>query len=424
MKFLSNILVLLYLSGLVAQTFGGTTGALAGKVTDVSTGEPLPGVNIVIVGSGRGGVTNSKGEFSITGVTPGKYLVRASLIGYKTIEAKNIEIEADQTTIFNFRLASTDIEVEGVTAYGERPIVDTRKLSGDQTFNRDKIEQLPNLKGVEDVLTLQAGVVKFGNQLFLRGGRANETQILIDGVPVNNIGGGGVTAGTSNANEQLQQLYAGTATTGGGALSVSANAIQSVSVSSSGLDAEYGNAQSGVVNITTKAGGEKYSGSLQYRTDGISPGGGFDERYYSGFFGGPEPLSTYLLPELGLEIPGKLTFFMSADFSQKDGPYDYNTSQFYHPLKRKIKFAGILGFLDDIGFSYTDKQTNSYSFNTKFSYQIGDNDQFSYSYRANVNSSHQLYGSYSWLNMYDSTGSRLKLGTQNVFQWTHIIGTN
>lgn len=424
MKFLSNILVLLYLSGLVAQSFAGTTGALAGKVTDVSTGEPLPGVNIVIVGSGRGGVTNSKGEFSITGVTPGKYLVRASLIGYKTIEAKNIEIEADQTTIFNFRLASTDIEVEGVTAYGERPIVDTRKLSGDQTFNRDKIEQLPNLKGVEDVLTLQAGVVKFGNQLFLRGGRANETQILIDGVPVNNIGGGGVTAGTSNANEQLQQLYAGTATTGGGALSVSANAIQSVSVSSSGLDAEYGNAQSGVVNITTKAGGEKYSGSLQYRTDGISPGGGFDERYYSGFFGGPEPLTTYLLPELGLEIPGKLTFFMSADFSQKDGPYDYNTSQFYHPLKRKIKFAGILGFLDNIGFTYTDKQSNSYSFNTKFSYQVGDNDQFSYSYRANVNSSHQLYGSYSWLNMYDSTGSRLKLGTQNVFQWTHIIGTN
>jgi len=424
MKLRNNAVVLLCIVGLATRSLAGTTGALAGKVTDVSTGEVLPGVNIVIVGSGRGGVSNTKGEYSITGVTPGKYTVRASLIGYKPIEAKNIEIEADQTTIFNFRLASTDIEVEGVTAYGERPIVDTRKLSGDQTFSKDKIEQLPNLKGVEDVLTLQAGVVKFGNQLFLRGGRANETQILIDGVPVNNIGGGGVTAGTSNANEQLQQLYAGTATTGGGALSVSANAIQSVSVSSSGLDAEYGNAQSGVVNITTKAGGEKYSGSAQYRTDAISPGGGFDERYYSGFFGGPEPITTYLLPELGVEVPGKLTFFMSGDFSQKDGPYDFNTSQFYHPLKRKIKFAGLLGFLDNLGFTYTDKQSNSYSFNTKFSYQLGDNDQFAYSYRANVSSSHQLYGSYSWLNMYDSTGSRLKLGTQNVFQWTHIIGTN
>jgi outer membrane receptor protein involved in Fe transport len=424
MSFLGKATFILFAIGLMSRSFAGTTGALAGKVTDVSTGEALPGVNIVIVGSGRGGVTNSKGEFSITGVTPGKYLVRASLIGYKTIEAKNIEIEADQSTIFNFKLASTEIEVEGVTAYGERPIVDTRKLSGDQTFSRDKIEQLPNLKGVEDVLTLQAGVVKFGNQLFLRGGRANETQILIDGVPTNNVGGGGVTAGTNSTNEQLQQLYAGTATTGGGALSVSANAIQSVSVSSSGLDAEFGNAQSGVVNITTKAGGDKYSGSGQYRTDGISAGGGFGERYYSGFFGGPEPITSYLLPELGVEIPGKLTFFMSADFSQKDGPYDFNRSQFYNPLKRKIKFGGILGFLDNLGFTYTDKQTNNYSFNTKFSYQIGDNDQFSYSYRANVGSSHQLYGAYSWLNLADSTGNRLKLSTQNVGQWTHIIGTN
>lgn len=424
MSFLRKATFIVCFLGLIGKSFAGTTGALAGKVTDVSTGEVLPGVNIVIVGSGRGGVTNTKGEFSITGVTPGKYLVRASLIGYKTIEAKNIEIEADQSTIFNFKLASTEIEVEGVTAYGERPIVDTRKLSGDQTFSKDKIEQLPNLKGVEDVLTLQAGVVKFGNQLFLRGGRANETQILIDGVPTNNVGGGGVTAGTNSTNEQLQQLYAGTATTGGGALSVSANAIQSVSVSSSGLDAEYGNAQSGVVNITTKAGGEKYSGSLQYRTDGVSAGGGFGERYYSGFFGGPEPITAYLLPSLGVDVPGKLAFFMSADFSQKDGPYDFNRSQFYNPLTRKIKFGGILGFLDNLGFKYTDKQTNNYSFNSKLSYQIGDNDQFSFSYRANVGSNHQLYGSYSWLNMADSIGSRLKLSTQNVLQWTHIIGTN
>ncbi len=409
------------LTGGVRLSVAGTTGSLAGKVTDVSNGEPLIGANVLIVGSGRGGVTNTKGEYSITGITPGSYIVRISSVGYKAVESKKIEIEADQSTILNFKLASTDIEVEGVTTYGERPIIDTHKFSGDQTFSKDKIEQLPNLKGVADVLALQAGVVRFGNQLFLRGGRANETQILIDGVPVSNVGGGSASS-TEGANELLRQYYSGSGNAGGGALSVSANAIQSVSVSSSGLDAEYGNAQSGVVNITTKSGGEKFSGTAQYRSDGIILDG-FGERYFAANLGGPEPITSSLLPSLGVEVPGKASFFMSADFNQRDGANDFNRAQFYTPLRRKIKFGGLFGgLLSGIGFTYSDKQTNAYSFNTKLSYGIGDNDQFSYSYRANINSSHGL--SWLWTNLGDSSSSSLGLNTQNVLQWTHIIGTN
>jgi outer membrane receptor protein involved in Fe transport len=412
------------MAAVLSTALAGTTGNLTGKVTDVSSGELLTGVNIVVIGSGRGGVSNTKGEYGITGITPGKYTIRVSSIGYKTVEQKNVEIEADASTVLNFKLASTDIQLEGVTAFGERPIVDNKKFSGDQTFSREKIEQLPNLKGVEDVLSLQAGVVKFGNQLFLRGGRANETQILIDGVPVNNVGGAGAATGTLSTNEQLQQLYAGTGTTSGGSLSISASAIQSVSVSSSGFDAEYGNAQSGVVNITSKTGGERYSGSAQYRTDGLV-GNDFGERYYSFYFGGPEPITSHLLPTLGVSVPGKLSFFASTDFNQRNGAFAFNTSQFYHPLRRRIKVGGILGgILGGLGFNFTDKQSNAFSFNTKFSYSVGESDQFAFSYRANVSSNHGLYGAYSSRDFYDSTLNSLSLNTQNVLQWTHLLGTN
>ncbi|MFN0157355.1 MAG: carboxypeptidase-like regulatory domain-containing protein, partial [Bacteroidota bacterium] len=308
MRHVSRIFCLLLIVGLISENgFAvlATTGNIKGKVTDVSTKETLPGVNILIVGSGRGGVTNPNGEYFITGVTSGEYTVRVSAVGYQTIEAKKIRIEVDETAVFDFKMASEDIEIEGVTVEGTPPLVDVTKTAGGQTFNREKIEQLPNVKGVEDVLGLQAGVVKFGGQLFLRGGRANETQILIDGVVVNDVGAGGNAAGTNTANEQLQQLYSGNSTAGaGGALSVAANAIQSVSVSSSGLDAEFGNAQSGVVNITTKTGGDSYNGSLQYRTDGPTSQS-FNERYYAGNVGGPEPITNYLLPSLGIEFPGK-----------------------------------------------------------------------------------------------------------------------
>ncbi len=401
---------------------GGTTGIVKGTVTDIKSGEALPLVNVLIVGSGRGAVTNDKGEYQVVGVTPGVYTLRVSLLGYQMLEAKKVAINADETTVMNFKLASTEIQMEGITVEGTPPLVDVTKTAGDQTFNQEKIEQLPNVKGYEDVLTLQAGVVKFGSKLFLRGGRANETQILVDGVPVNDVGGVTGTAGTSTANEQLQALYSGTSS--GGALSVSANAIQSVSVSSSGLDAEYGNAQSGVVNITTKGGGDKYDASVQYRTDEITASG-FNSRYYAANVGGPEPITQYLLPELGVEFPGKMTFFMSSTFDQNDGPYGFNTNQFYDPLKRKIQFSGVFGSIfNNLGFTYSDHQNNEYSYNTKLTYSVGDNDQFFFRYTANASSNHGLAGSYSWRDLSDSLASTVQLKTQNMLYWTHILGQN
>jgi hypothetical protein len=408
-----------------SSTSADTKGNLKGKITDLSSGQPLPLVNVYVVGSGRGAVTNDKGEYSITGIPGGTYTLRVSLIGYQTIEMPKLVIDANETSVYDFKLASEDVQLEGVTVEGQRPLVDVTKTAGDQTFNRDKIDQLPNVKGVEDVLGVQAGIVKFGQQLFLRGGRANETQILIDGVVVNDVGGVSGTAGTSTANEQLQQLYSGTATGGtGGALSVSANAIQSVSVSSSGLDVEFGNAQSGVVNITTRSGGETYSASGQFRRDGVV-GPSFNDRYYSANIGGPEPISKYVLPALGIELPGKLSFFMSSSFNQSDGPHGYLTDRFYNPIQRKIRFGGIFGsILDHAGFTYTDRQQNDFSFNTKLSYAAGERDQFSFSYRANASTGHPLQGGYSSLGLYDSSSAQSSIKTQNVLQWQHILGTN
>lgn len=397
----------------------GTTGNLAGKVTDVTTGEAIIGANVLIVGSGRGGATNIKGEYLVPGIAPGRYALRISAVGYKSVEAQNVKVDVDETTVYNAKLASTDIEMEGVTVEGRRPLIDVKKTASDQTFNRDKIEQLPNLKGVQDVLSLQAGVTKFGGQLFLRGGRANETQILVDGVVVNSAGG---SPSGDDANELLRQLYSGSSTTSAG---VSADAIASVSTSTSGLDAEYGNAQSGVVNITTKTGSDKYSGSLQYRTDGISSGSSYNERFYSGSFGGPEPITAYLLPALGVEVPGKVSIFTNASFNQSDGPYSFSTTNFYNPVKRKVRFGGFFGnILNNLGFTYSDKQNNEFTYNFKLTYNTGTNDQVSYNYRANARTSRPLGSAYSYRDRYDSSATNISFETFNTLQWVHFFSTN
>ena len=236
---------------------------------------------------------------------------------------------------------------------------------------------------------------------------------------MNDVSGNIGAAGTSTANEQLAQLYSGNSTSGvGGALGVATNAIQSVTVSSSGLDPEYGNAQSGVVSIQTKSGGESYAAAVDYRTDAIT-NQTFNERYFATDIGGPEPITTYLLPSLGVEIPGRMSFFINSTFDQSDGPYNFNQNQFYNPLERKITIFGT-----STGFTYNDKQSNNFTFNSKVSYQPGDNDNFSVSYRANARSSNPLYGRYGWRDYSDSLSSDVVEGSQAVFTWTHVFGTN
>ena len=126
-----SVLALFVLLAFVASlSSAGTTGNISGKITDIETNEALPLVNVLIVGSGRGGVTNDKGEYFLTGVQAGTYTVRASLLGYQVFEAKKITIDPDETTVLNFRLASTLIEKEGMTVEGARPLVDVKKTAG------------------------------------------------------------------------------------------------------------------------------------------------------------------------------------------------------------------------------------------------------------------------------------------------------
>ena len=65
--------------GLHAQT----TGKIAGRVTDADSGEPLPGANVVVMGTTMGATVDVNGEYFILRVSPGIYEVRASLVGIR-----------------------------------------------------------------------------------------------------------------------------------------------------------------------------------------------------------------------------------------------------------------------------------------------------------------------------------------------------
>ena len=80
-----------------ASPASAQTGKIQGTVTD-ATGFPLPGVNVVIEGTGTGAATDIEGEYVIIGVRPDAYTLVVSYLGYQTQRIEDVRVRIDLTT--------------------------------------------------------------------------------------------------------------------------------------------------------------------------------------------------------------------------------------------------------------------------------------------------------------------------------------
>jgi outer membrane receptor protein involved in Fe transport len=230
---------LLLLPGLL---LAGTTGKIKGKVTDRETKEPLPGANVVVDGTTLGASSDLNGEFVILNVPVGGYALKCTFIGYRTVTISNVRVSVDLTTEQNFEMPAEAVEVGEVSIVAERPIINKNATNEIHITTAEQIQNLP-VRGYFAVAGLQAGVVQQGGNLFIRGGRADEVTYYVDGVYQNNP----YNSGRSG--------------------DVSSNSIEEVQVQNGGFNAEYGFANSGLVQTTTKTGGQNYVFSGEVITD-------------------------------------------------------------------------------------------------------------------------------------------------------------
>jgi outer membrane receptor protein involved in Fe transport len=225
-----------------SSVYAGTTGKIAGKIIDKSTGEALIGANILIVGTTMGASTDVDGNYFIINIPPGEYLVKASMIGYSSLTIQNVRVSVDQTTKIDLELSSESIKLADVLVTAEKPLVRKDLTSTEANISGDDISMLP-LEDVSSVVNLQAGVVD-GH---FRGGRSDEVKYMIDGVPVNDV-------------------YSGQSS-----LSAQVNSVEEIQVVTGTFNAEYGDALSGVVNQVTKIAGDKLVGNISaYSGDYVS----------------------------------------------------------------------------------------------------------------------------------------------------------
>jgi len=229
-------LIMVFAVPVTAQKFG----KISGRVTDTGSGEPLPGANIVIVGTSIGAASDLEGNYAILRVPPGTYQVRADFIGYQKVLTQNVEVLTDLTTKIDFKLRIETVDLgDEVVVVAERPIIRKDLTSAEARVQSEEIKRLP-VQELSDVLNLQAGVTRDkSGGIHIRGGRSSEVSYMVNGVRITDDFTR--TQGIQVENESIQELQ----------------------VISGTFNAEYGEALSGVINIVTKSGGNKFSGSFE-----------------------------------------------------------------------------------------------------------------------------------------------------------------
>jgi len=239
--FLAVLLVLA--SPLAAQS----TGKLQGRVTDEQTGQPIQGAQVVIVGTQMGNITNDEGFYFILNVPADLHDIQAQFIGYQSTTVLQERVLAGQTHTVDFQLNPSAVTIQGIEIVGEsRPLVPRDQVASKNIVTGETVDNLP-VDDVNQVLVLQPGVVSSTRGISIRGGRSGEEAVYVDGVLIRNL-----NAGSSR-------------------LQIGTNSLSEVDVLTGGFSAEYGNAQSGIINFVTRTGGQQWAGNFSIQSDEMMP---------------------------------------------------------------------------------------------------------------------------------------------------------
>jgi hypothetical protein len=237
-RFLLKTAVLFLLTGAMS-VLNAQSGRLEGTVRDAQSGEPLTGVNIVIEELTIGAASNLDGYFTVINIRPGNYTVKATYIGFTTITYTNVRINIGQTTTLDFAMREEVFQGEEVTVVAERPLVQRDVSSSQVNLSAAEIRNLP-VTNITGVVGLQAGV----QGLAVRGGASDEVSFSVNGLT-------------------LRDDRDKTAFT-----AVSITSISEIQVQTGGFNAEFGDVQSGIVNVVTKEGNQNnYEVDVFYRHD-------------------------------------------------------------------------------------------------------------------------------------------------------------
>ncbi len=237
---IKNLLLTLGLILVTSLVALAQQGAIKGKIYDKETKEPIPFANIVLENKGSmvGGATSDfDGNFIIKPIPPGKYDLKATFVGYKTSITQGIVIGGDKIRMFDIELTPTAemLEEVEITTYVV-PLIDKDRTVSGATVTAEEIAKLPSRTANAVAVTVGGVFSQDGERGSVRGARSDQTATFIDGVRI---------IGMSNIPQA---------------------AIEQVDVILGGVPARYGDATSGIINVTTKGPARQFGAGIELET--------------------------------------------------------------------------------------------------------------------------------------------------------------
>src|SRR5262249_4234149 len=246
----SLVLALLTVTSAWAQV--GTT-SVRGLVTD-KTGAVVANAKVSVTNAGlaltREINTSSTGEYEFLALPPGVYSLNVEMQSFRKFENKNVQLLVNSPTTVNVTL-EVGVTSQTVEVSAQAVTMNTTDATLGIAFDENQVKQLPmEGRNVPDLLSLQAGVLYTGNRSDINvdidtrngavnGARTDQSNISLDGMPVNASGG--------HAFKSV--------------LPVTLDSVQEFRVTTTNFNADQGGSSGAQVALVTKSGTNAFHGS-------------------------------------------------------------------------------------------------------------------------------------------------------------------
>lgn len=224
---------------IVSVCFGqaGQTGKIMGTVTDPEEVE-LPGVTVILKSPAlilpqMTTVTNAQGIYRFFNLNPGTYQLTFMLEGMMdTVVRDGIVVNVNATARIDVKMQLKTI-TEQIVVKGQTPTIDSQSTTKTANIDSDMLFSIPSARNIADYFNMTPGV----NDDTAFGSSERDNAYQVDGIILNDP-----VIGT-------QGVYLNT------------DIMEEMSVQTGGISAEFGGASGAVINVITKSGGNKFSGS-------------------------------------------------------------------------------------------------------------------------------------------------------------------
>jgi hypothetical protein len=219
-----------------------TTGTISGRVTDAQN-LPVPGVTVIATSPNLQGtretVTSENGDYILSLLPSGAYTVVFELSGFGT-QTRTAAVAPTQVVSVEVEMGPAGLtETVQVTANAASVFTETAQVA--TNFTQELLSTLPTARDLNATMQLAPSVHPTGpgGGYSIAGSTSFDNLFLVNGVTIN-----------ENLRGQAYDLYI-------------EDAVQETTVSTAGISAEYGRFGGGVVNVVTKSGGNRFTGSFR-----------------------------------------------------------------------------------------------------------------------------------------------------------------